>query len=357
LLITVTTLGILLFLCTGIEAQQTEYPLELTDSLGNTFEIEEKPERIVLAGKATLLTANAFYLFEEARKSVVATGKTNQGLGNFLPYISEQYHLAAKLPYQVGPEQILAQRPDLFIVKDFVYPKLGERVASLGVPVLPLSLESPSDFRRDIRILGTILDERRRAEEIVEFYDSRLSELEEKTEMLSSGQKPRTLLLYYSARGGETSFNIAPKGWIQTYQVEAAGGEAIWTDTYAGRGWMKINFEQIAAWDPDHIFITSFYSAPENYMDKIMDNPQWKALRAYQNGRVKAVPADFYSWAQPDTRWILGLQWMARQLHPELFQDLDMEEESRAFYAELYDIDEKTFQTVVLPRLEEELSD
>jgi iron complex transport system substrate-binding protein len=339
----------------ALPAQQSTYPVEITDSLGNTVRLEEKPERVVLAGKATLLTANAYYLFEEAREAVVAIGKTNQGLGNFLPYISEEYERAKKVPHQVGPEQILARKPDLVILKDFMYSKLGKRLSSLGVPVLSLSLESPAEFRRDIRILGTLLNEPGRAEEIVNLYDERLREIQNQTDGLSEKERPNTLLLYYSARGGETSFNIAPKSWIQTFQVEAAGGDPVWTDTHAGRGWMTVNFEQIAAWNPEHIFITSFHSAPEDYMDDILGNPQWRALEATKEGNVKAVPADFYSWAQPDTRWILGLQWMATQLHPELFPQLDIAEETRRFYLDLYDIEEETYEEVVLPRLEEEL--
>ena len=340
-----------------VAGQQSPYPVEVTDSLGNTIRLDKRPERVVLAGKATLLTANAYYLFEEAREAVVAIGKTNQGLGNFLPYVSEEYEKARKVPHQVGPEQILAQKPDLVVLKDFMYSKLGKRLSSLGVPVLSLSLESPAAFRRDIRILGTLLDEARRAEKIVTLYDDRLREIQGKTDGIEKGDRPDTLLLYYSTRGGETSFNIAPKSWIQTFQVEAAGGDPVWTETHAGRGWMTVNFEQIAAWNPEHIFITSFYSAPEDYMEDILSNPQWQALEAGKKNNVKAVPADFYSWAQPDTRWILGLQWMAKQLHPELFPQLDIAEEAKRFYLDLYDIEEATYEEVVLPRLKEELSD
>ncbi len=358
------TLSLLLFGSLSLSAQDERkdereegYPVTVTDTLGNEVRLEERPKRVILAGKATLLTANAFFLFEDTRSTLVAVGKTNQGLGDFLPYIDDHYNSAVQLSHQVGPEQILSHTPDLVLVKDFVYSGLGEQLTRMGVPVLALSLESPKDFSYDIRTMGTLLNQKERAEEIVDFYDKRLEEIQETRETIEEREKPRTLLLYYSVRGGETSFNTAPDKWIQTFQVEAAGGKPVWTDSHTGGGWMTVNFEQIAAWDPDHIFITSFHTAPEDYIDKILEDPQWKHLRAVKNGNVEAVPADFYSWAQPDTRWILGLQWMASRLHPSLFSDIDMRDETEEFYRRLYDIEEDTFEEVVFPRIEEALSD
>ncbi len=128
---------------------------------------------------------------------------------------------------------------------------------------------------------------------------------------------------------------------------------ALWTDSHAGKGWMTVGFEQIAAWDPDHIFITSYKSPTDEVMASIRNSEQWKKLRAMKNGRVDAVPADFYSWAQADTRWILGIQWMALQLHPELFSDLTIHNEAQSFYRELYGIQADEFRRIILPRLED----
>jgi iron complex transport system substrate-binding protein len=344
-------------LCT-LSAAATDYPVTVNDSLGNDLTIEEEPERIVLAGKATLLTASVFYLFPEAREKVVAIGKTNQGLGNFIPHLDPSFEKVNQLSYDAGPEQVAAQKPDLLIVKDFVYRNLGRQAERLGIPVLPLSLESPAAYRRDIRVLGRILNSEQRAEEIWGYYRENLNEITEVTDDLSESEKPRTLILYYSTRGGEVAFNIPPASWIQTYQVKAAGGWPVWTGSHSGRGWKTVSFEQIAAWDPDRIYITSYNLAPDNFMQKILDNPQWQQLRATKEGRVQAFPADFYSWAQPETRWILGIQWLAHQLHPDLFAaGQDMQEEIVSFYRTLYGLDRSAVQSLIMPRLEGAVSD
>ncbi len=354
---TLALLGILTFLLLYTLPVAAEYPVTVTDSLGNSFTLEEEPQRIVLAGKATLIPASAFYLFPEAREKVTAVGKTDQGLGNFISRLDSSFEDVRKLPSEVGPEQIAAERPDLVIVKDFVYRNLGKQVERLGIPVLPLSLESPEDYRRDIKLLGKVLNSEERAQEIWNYYSSRLENVTSVTEQVPETQKPRTLVLYYSTRGGETAFNIPPAEWIQTYQVKAAGGRPVWTGSHSGGGWKTVSFEQIAAWDPDRIYITSYNLAPDNFMERILRNPQWQKLRAVKQGNVKAFPADFYSWAQPEARWILGIQWLAGQLHPERFEEMDMRRRIIEFYRRLYGLEEQRIRSLIFPRVEGALSD
>jgi len=57
------------------------------------------------------------------------------------------------------------------------------------------------------------------------------------------------------------------------------------------------------------------------------------------------------SWDQPDTRWILGLVWAAKTIHPDAFAGVSMEAEARRFYRTLYGFDDPAFDRIVRPRL------
>ncbi len=327
------------------------------DSLGNEVVLEGTPERIAVVGKATLITADALYLFPEVRGRVIGLGKTDQGLGDFYPLLDPSLDEKKRVDHEVGPEQIAALNPDLVIVKDYLYEKLGKPVARLGIPTAGLALESPEQYIRDIEIIGKLLDNEERAREVIAFYEAGIAAVEQGVGSIPAGERPEVLMLYYSDRGGEIAFNIPPASWIQTAQVEKAGGNAVWKEVHQGGGWKTVNFEQIASWNPDYIVITSYNSEPEQFLPAILADSRWQELKAAKRERIVAVPSDFHSWAQPDTRWILGMKWLAGLLHPDRFEDMEMKEEVMQFYTRLYDVKESLVREIILPRLEGEIAD
>jgi iron complex transport system substrate-binding protein len=110
-----------------------------------------------------------------------------------------------------------------------------------------------------------------------------------------------------------------------------------------------VNFEQIAAWDPEMIFVVNYFDDPGPVVADLRQDPKWAALQAVQGEKIFAFPGDFLSWDQPDTRWILGLQWMASAIHPDRFESLDMLDDVQTFYEEMYGMEANTFEEQVLP--------
>ena len=81
------------------------------------------------------------------------------------------------------------------------------------------------------------------------------------------------------------------------------------------------------------------------------NSTEWQELNAVKNNKLKAFPVDFYSWDQPDSRWILGLNWLAKQIHPEQFADLNIIEMTRSFFKDLYFLTDEQYETEILSRL------
>jgi iron complex transport system substrate-binding protein len=170
--------------------------------------------------------------------------------------------------------------------------------------------------------------------------------------MVPEAQKPRVLLLQYSLQGGHVALNVPPASWIQTRMVELAGGNPVWKDGVQGSGWSIVNLEQIAAWDADVIVLVAYSDDPIQVVSRLKADAQWQQLAAVRNGRLYAFVKDFVSWDQPDTRWILGLTWLAGKLHPDRFTSIDIKQETVAFYHQLYGIDPAIVQQVILPMLQ-----
>jgi iron complex transport system substrate-binding protein len=80
-------------------------------------------------------------------------------------------------------------------------------------------------------------------------------------------------------------------------------------------------------------------------------DPKWQALKAAKGNAIYAFPADYYSWDQPDPRWVLGLDWLAAKIHPEIFPSFSMDTAARGLYKDLYGLDDATYDKLVKPNL------
>lgn len=318
------------------------------DSLGRTVVFPAVPGRIVVAGRAVVSIINALYAFPDAGRRVIGVGVTDQGLGDFFPFLDPSSADKARFPNDAGVERIAALRPDLVILKTYMREQLGNPLSAVGIPVLYVDLESPDAFFSDLLVLGDVLRQAGRAREAVDFFQARINSVKS---AVSGRPRPRILVIQATESGGERAFTIPPAAWIQTRIVETAGGEPVWRAAGTGSGWSKIGFEQIAAWNPDYILVVSYKTPAADAVKRLLQSDDWKALKAVRENALLPFPADFYSWDQPDTRWILGLEWLASIIHADALSGIDMREEILAFYAGLYGISRESVEKSVLPRL------
>ena len=323
--------------------------ISMTDATGQNLVFPAPPERVTVAGKASQMIIHALYLFPEAVERVIAMEQRMQRNLSMLPLIDPNFDTKDQFERDAAAEQIAPVQPDVVLMKTYMADKLGSPLEQIGIPVAYMDLESPDQFFRDIEAIGAMFDNPERVEEIKSFYQVRLDELQDGVAGIDPGDLPDVLLLQYSDRSGEVAFNVPSASWLQTTMVSNAGGTPMWRDAAEGGGWTLVNFEQIAAWDPDVIILVNYTGDPGEVVQNLKEDSNWNALRATKDGELYAFPGDFLSWDQPDTRWILGQLWLAKVIHPDLFSEWDMLDQAREFYTELYKLDEATFETDVAP--------
>jgi iron complex transport system substrate-binding protein len=324
----------------------------VTDTLGRSLSFASIPRRIVIAGRADVFLVDAAYLFPGVDDLIVGVGATDQGLGDFFSVLSPSSGRKARFANESGPEQIAAAHPDLVILKSYLKERLGEALSRIGIPVFYVDFESPDSFESDLQALGGVLRQPQRAASIFEYYDSRVQEVER---IVAGAPRPTALVVQYSESGGTRALNVPPAGWIQTRLVETAGGNPVWKTANPGSGWGKTSFEQIAAWNPDYIFVVSYRTPAARAVEALLSSADWRQLKAAREGKILPFPADFLSWDQPDPRWILGLQWLASAIHPELSADFDLEREVASFFSELYNIPRPAVEAQIMSRLKASL--
>ena len=327
----------------------------IVDALDRTVEFADLPRRIVVAGKSSLTIVDTLFLFPEAAGRVTGLVVGRQKPGDFLQFVDPTFDQKAVLEVDSGPEQIAPLDPDVVILRSFMAETLGRSLEQIDIPVVYVDLETPAQYFRDLATLGKLFGNEARAAEIQSFYQARLDRLDAALEGLEEGDKPRVLVVQYSEQGGEVAFNVPSASWLQTIEAELAGGTPVWTEAAQGGGWTIVNFEQIAAWDPDVILLISYGADPSQVVEKLQADARWLALGAVQEGRLHAFAGDFHSWDQPDPRWILGVTWMASRMHPERLPDLNLTDEASQFFGQMYGMDDASVAENILPALKGDL--
>jgi len=326
--------------------------IRVTDAAGRTVELARPPQRIVVVGHGPYMALDLLYMFPGASRRLAGAEKKGQATSDFVPLLDPAFAEKASLQ-SPGPEQIAALHPDLVLAKNQVLDATGISLGEIHVPVVYLGLETPGQFYRDVANLGVLLGQASRAREIAAYYRSRVARIRAGWQGVNEAERPRVLVVEYAERGGAAAVRVPAKSWMQTLEVETAGGRPVWLDSAAPTsGWTVVNLEQIARWDPDLIVLSVRYTLdPAKVLATLKADPQWRALRAVRAGALRAFPSDLYTWDTPDPRWLLGMTWMAKTFHPERFRDLDVATEVRSFFVTLYGMDESAIARDIMSRV------
>ncbi len=347
-----TLVLLLLLLLVGSTACQNvemEGAQGITDALGREVQFSAPPQRIVIAGRANFMLSDALYLFPEAPERVLSLTKASQAANAFVQVLDPDAKAKTRFMADASAEELAAVQPDLVLLKSYMKDPLGDSLEQLGIPVVYLDLETPEQYARDLKTLGQLMDNPKRAQAIWDYYSDVLARVTQGTEDLDDVDKPRVLLLQYTDKGGEVAFKVPPATWIQTQMVTLAGGVPIWTEAAQGGGWVVVNFEQIAAWNPDQIYLINYFGNAADVVRALESDPQWSELDAVREEQLIPFIGDFHSWDQPDPRWGLGLLWLAKHMHPARFADMDIQAEMYHFFETYYGLDRATIETKIVP--------
>lgn len=230
-------------------------------------------------------------------------------------------------------ERVLDIAPDLILdfgsVRD-TYADLADRVQEqTGIPYVLIDGRF-ENTPGALRLLGEILGrpERgdllaREAEDIFARIDAILAEVPEE-------DRPRT----YLARGPD-GLETGMKGSINTEIIERAGGANVADDGGRTQGLVQVSPEQVIVADPEVIVTWD-----PTFYDRVWDDPLWSGIDAVREGKVYLSPAAPFGWIDrpPSLNRMMGLQWMARLLHPGRWEG-ELRAETAAFYETWYQVE------------------
>jgi iron complex transport system substrate-binding protein len=253
----------------------------------------------------------------------------------------------------VNYEQLVGLDPDVVFLEAWVaseenrtmHQDVIDRIEDLGVPVVVLI--SPSNFDdpdietawQHITITGEVFGKQEEAADLVARLDEGLAVITDRTADIPEAE--RTDVAYFST----INYVMGEKS-IQDYLLT----EIVGANNVAGEGtFITISEEQMLALDPDAMVIAGH----EGYLDTSVvyeggnAGLNWGALqemRAIQEERLVALGYD--EW-RATVETPIALLKIAKVVYPDLFEDIDVEQEEIDFYRDVYGMDEAEAQEAI----------
>lgn len=325
------------------EASEAAQTRTITDHAGNEVVLPEKVERVAIGGLTPLTSVYCMFMGSSDGLVGIHPDSKNAAVNSIL---GEAYPGLKELPDgwasgdDINMEELLKLEPDVVFYNADVTENY-EALKAAGIPAVGFSTTLYDDyntietFNTWIDLLKQVMGESDRADGIIQYGEDVQKQVADTLAGVSDDEKPNTLILSNynesAITAGGTSF--------ANYWITSTGGVNLGYDVGAFVG--EVNMEQIYEWNPEVIFLNSFsaYTPEDLYNNTAADGHDWSGVKAVQDKRVYKIPLGMYYWFPPSSDSPLMLQWMAKQMYPELFADLDIEQEIKDYYKEYYGLE------------------
>ena len=101
-----------------------------------------------------------------------------------------------------------------------------------------------------------------------------------------------------------------------------------------GSGFTTVTMEDVIGWDPEYVFMGWL-----NSTDVLTSNEQWAPVSAVKNGNVYLSPCSMGSGWEYAQENALDVMYMAKIMHPDLFEDLDIVAKIQEYYQKFWGVD------------------
>lgn len=315
----------------------------VTDMTGRTVVVPTDVNRVV-----TAFGPSYSYIFLLGGKDkIVATGglpekrnklavKINPDFANYSPIT------AMGMNANLNIEEMVNVKPDIvfFWPNEPVLKKLQEA----GIPSivfysfsLPGSYEGYKDQqKKEIRFIADLLGDNSPAiaDEYCKYYDEKLDYVYNKTKDLPDAQRPK---LYIGNSTGGNILNAWSKNMEENYMDWIAGANSLTAnaeETAAG-GFTQINLEALLKWNPEYFIVDNHGGNAAGMKESIINDPAYSEVTAIKNGDIYIVPVSIFMLNHGPEK-PLYILWLAKTIHPDLFADMDFNQEMKYFYDKFY---------------------
>ena len=224
--------------------------------------------------------------------------------------------------YKLVTQNVFNAKPDLIISQEIceVCSAYTNQVKN-AIKILDKKPEiysmSPHDIQgilKCVEDIATKIDEVERGKEIVNSLNSRINKIKN----IEISNKPKVL-------GIEWIKPFFTAGHWVPEMIEYSGGINMITKT--GEHSRKMNIEEIENIDPDILILMpcgfDVQRTVSEYEKYLRNDTRWNKLRSVKENKVFAVNANSF-FSKPSIRVVTGIEILVKILHPEIFTDFEV---------------------------------
>ncbi len=298
------------------------------DMAGREVRIPAVPTRVVTAGGTPAVN---MFLFLMGKGPLIVNG-----LPRFMKGQESRWRLHTELAPQLvnvpavaeppdwapDMEGLLALHPDLAFVVDSIS---AELIQKRGIPAVVLSWKTADSVPETLVLLGEIFGEPERVQAYLDYRRQVLARIAEVTKTLPDKSRPKAMY-------GRLDTMTQPMGTTARWLIEAAGGRPVPDAALPSLlDNLPFTLEQLLAWNPALLIVM----VPAQVGQALQDE-RYRQLAAVKSGNVHPVPRGGHMWTHYTPEQPLALLWIAKLLHPIQFQTVDIEAETKTFYARFF---------------------
>lgn len=289
---------------------------EFTDDFSDTIRLEKKPQSVCVI----------FSSYTEMW--ILSGGSVEMTVGESIErgFVSDDTPLAdAGAGKKVDLEKIAYHMPDLIIGSCDIpsHMEAKEILSELKIPFALFRVESIDDYLRVFKIMTDINGNADAYKEHGENVYLKATEIIERAKALYNDTDIlfiRSGSGYSSAKAKTSDMHFAAKMLSDLGAINIADEVPVILD--------GLSFEEIYEKDPDAIFITLMGNeeAARAYMESLLNEETWQALKAVKNGRYYFLSKELFQF-KPNHMWAKAYEEMARMLYPEWEIEMQYDEE------------------------------
>ncbi len=242
-------------------------------------------------------------------------------------------------------EKVIALRPQVLIISENGFKALGPAAAQIeaaGIAIVAVdyNAQTVANHVASTRAIGQVMGAEARAEELAQLYEREVAEIQRR--IAAAGAPKRKVYLELGMGGpGEISNTYTTTMWGKI--LDQLGADNIARGKIPG-ALGPMNAEAVLAAAPEAIFVagSSWPNAPQSLnmgygvdpadtratLARYLERPGWRTLPAVRDGQVFAIQHGLARALFDFT----AMQFIAKQLYPAAFADIDPEANLRRYH-------------------------